>query len=62
MYAVRAGKPIEERIKAHWIRTGDYYTGAYESLEYVKCSHCNEDSLEEGDFCPHCGADMREGE
>lgn len=48
--------------KGHWIKTGDYYTGAYGGREYVECSCCHEDSLEEGDFCPNCGADMRASE
>lgn len=42
----------------HWIYTGDYFTGAYETIEYIKCSCCGEYSLEEGDFCPNCGAKM----
>lgn len=46
----------------HWIKTGDYYTGAYECLDYFECSCCHEESLEEGDYCPNCGADMRESE
>lgn len=49
----------QEPRKGRWIKTGDYYTGAYGSIEYVECSCCREDSLEEGDFCPNCGADMR---
>ena len=53
-------RKYEEPRKGHWIKTGDYYTGAYGSIEYVECSCCREDSLEEGDFCPNCGADMRE--
>ena len=50
------------RLKGHWIMTNDYLTTAYGSVDYVKCSCCGEDSLEEGNFCPNCGADMREGE
>lgn len=46
--------------KGSWIMTGDYFTGAYESIDYVKCSYCGEESLEEGNYCPNCGADMRE--
>ena len=42
----------------HWIMTGDHYTGAYEDINYVKCSCCGEYSLEEGDYCPNCGAKM----
>ena len=44
----------------HWIMTGDYYTGAYGSLDYVRCSCCNYESLEEGNYCPNCGAKMVE--
>ena len=32
----------------------------FESIDYVKCSCCNEDSLEEGTYCPNCGAKMEE--
>lgn len=53
-------KPQEPK-KGNWIMTGDYFTGAYESIDYVKCSCCGEESLEEGNYCPNCGADMREG-
>ena len=42
----------------HWIMTNDYITTAYGSLDYVRCSCCREDSLEEGDYCPNCGAKM----
>ena len=38
----------------HWINTGNYFTGA------VKCSCCGKDSLEDGDYCPNCGAKMIE--
>ena len=44
----------------HWLMTGDYYTGAYGTIDYVECSCCHEDSLEEGDYCPNCGAKMVE--
>jgi hypothetical protein len=53
------GTPLEQEPKTgHWIMTNDYLTAAYESIDYVKCSCCGEDSLEEGDFCPNCGAKM----
>jgi hypothetical protein len=54
-------KKVEEMIarkKGHWIMTNDYFTGAYGSIDYVKCSCCGEESLEEGNFCPNCGAEM----
>lgn len=50
----------QEPKKGNWIMTGDYFTGAYESIDYVKCSCCGEESLEEGNYCPNCGANMRE--
>lgn len=46
--------------RGKWIVTNDYVTTAYGSLDYYRCSYCGEDSLEEGNFCPNCGADMRE--
>ena len=49
----------QEPKTGHWINTGDYYTGAYGTIDYVECSCCHYESLEEGDFCPNCGADMR---
>ena len=50
------------RPKGHWIKTNDYFTGAYESIDYVECSCCHADSLEEGNYCSNCGADMSEVE
>ena len=50
-------KPQEPK-KGHWIMTNDYLTTAYGSVDYVKCSCCGEDSLEEGNYCPNCGAEM----
>ena len=53
-------KALEQEPKiGHWIMTSDYLTTAYGSVDYVKCSCCGEDSLEEGNYCPNCGADMR---
>lgn len=42
----------------HWIDTNVYIPTAYSNIEYVKCSCCGEDSLEEGNFCPNCGIKM----
>ena len=42
--------------------TGDYYAGAYGCIDYVECSCCHEESLEEGNYCPNCGAKMQEVE
>lgn len=52
----------QEQRKGHWIMTGDYYTGAYGSIDYVECSCCHEYSLEEGSYCPNCGAKMESEE
>lgn len=52
-------KALENQKTGHWIMTGDYYTGAYGCIDYVKCSCCNEDSLEKSDYCPNCGANMK---
>lgn len=48
--------------RGKWIKTNDYVTCAYGCIDYVKCSCCKNDSLEEGDFCPNCGAEMKEAE
>ena len=67
----RSVDPIQIAIKAleqepckkgHWIMTHDYFTGAYESIDYVECSCCHADSLEEGNYCPNCGAKMESKE
>lgn len=50
------------RKKGKWIMTSDYLTTAYGSVDYVKCSCCGEDSLEEGDFYPNCEAKMESEE
>lgn len=60
MSTIPRATPI--RPKGHWIMTSDYLTTAYGSVDYVKCSCCGEDSLEEGDYCPNCGAKMEEVE
>lgn len=52
----------ENTRKGHWIMTNNYLTAAYETIDYVKCSCCGEESLEEGDYCPNCGAEMQEVE
>lgn len=54
---------IEERQHGHWIETDEYYTGAYESLYYYKCSVCGAIILEDvdfgvGNYCQQCGAKM----
>lgn len=53
-------KALQEEKVGHWIYTNDYYTGAYGCIDYVECSCCHEESLEEGDYCPNCGCRMNE--
>lgn len=52
----------QEPKTGQWETSGDYFTGAYETIDYVRCSCCGYDSLEEGDYCPNCGARMKESE
>lgn len=55
--------PVTPQPKTgHWIATGNYFKGAYNSIDYVECSCCGYESLEEGHFCPFCGARMKESE
>lgn len=51
---------IREVKHGKWICTNDYETLAYGTLYYSRCSVCGEESLETGDFCPNCGAEMEE--
>lgn len=53
-------KQMQEPKTGHWIMTNDYFAGAYGNIDYVECSCCHEYSLEEGNFCPNCGARMVE--
>lgn len=52
--------PVNPTKTGHWITTSEYYTGAYGNIDYVECSCCHEYSLEDGNFCPNCGAKMFE--
>ena len=45
----------QEPKTGHWIMTG-----AYGTIDYVECSCCHEYGLEEGNYCPNCGAKMIE--
>ena len=50
--------PPAERKKGRWISLDDF-RGKYNDRGY-KCSECDEHSDYEENFCPNCGADMRE--
>ena len=47
---------IEPRKKGRWLLIDAGY------YDYVKCSQCGETLVWGKNFCPNCGADMREGE
>ena len=47
----------EPRKKGEWIDKSDDIDGAWNY-----CSVCMEQAIDLYDFCPNCGADMREGE
>lgn len=49
-------EPNNTELSGYWIRTGSYFAGAYSDVEYVECSCCHEESLEEGNYCPNCGS------
>lgn len=59
-FAERLPSVTPEPKIGHWIMTGDYHASAFGNIEYVKCSCCREYSLEEGNYCPNCGAKMQE--
>lgn len=41
-----------------WMHNNDKY--AYGKITIYKCSECNTSAGHLTNFCPHCGADMRE--
>lgn len=43
---------VRENVRGEWI--DDEFIGQY------RCSHCDYYSVDEYDFCPNCGADMRQ--
>jgi rubrerythrin len=55
IYALSAQPTIEPRKKGEWKEHKDY-TG----LAYL-CSECGYFTTMRTNFCPNCGADMREG-
>lgn len=55
---------LEPRKKGRWIEHHEPYS--WMGYAYWSCSKCNfgekEENKERSNFCPNCGADMREGE
>ena len=54
----------EPRKKGRWIEHHEPYS--WMGYAYWSCSKCNfgekEENKERSNFCPNCGADMREGD
>ena len=46
---------VQPVVHGEWLPAKDGYYG------HVMCSACHKIESHETDFCPHCGADMREG-
>ncbi len=47
---LKEGCPLEERPEGHWIKRS----------HILYCSECGKSAVYGGNFCPTCGADMRE--
>ena len=45
---------VKEIIYAHWIMHEDYFGLTCE------CSNCHIETMGDSEYCPHCGAEMRE--
>lgn len=58
LQALHSVTPQEPR-KGHWIEHPHEWGTNWEYSMY-ECSECNEYTVGESDFCPNCGADMRE--
>lgn len=54
-YMVASAPTTEERKKGKWIDKSGGIEGAWNY-----CSVCGEQAIDLYDFCPNCGADMRE--
>ena len=53
---IKPSPSVEPRKKGKWLLIDAGY------YDYVKCSQCGETLVWGKNFCPNCGADMREGE
>lgn len=55
-------KPLDEEIRPH----GEWVLDAVSphSISWFRCSYCGYkyDAYKQSNFCPNCGADMREGD
>lgn len=60
----RAQPEQPDVVHGRWLRTGDYVTTAYGSLNICECSVCEASvTIDDYDsFCPSCGAKMDGGE
>ena len=53
---IKPSPSAEPRKRGKWLLIDAGY------YDYVKCSQCGETLVWGKNFCPNCGADMREGE
>lgn len=61
-YSDKLWKIAYERGKAEGQKKGKWLLIDAGYYDYVKCSQCGETLVWGKNFCPNCGADMREGE
>lgn len=57
--------PSADRPPGEWIRTTPWSYGAGMGEVYgyyQKCSNCGKEFMDKSNYCPNCGADMRERE
>ena len=57
--AIEDAPIIEERKKGRWVDVTNY---SYDNYGFYKCSDCGHMTRQRYNFCPRCGADMREEE
>ena len=68
--AIGNGTPVyeHERLKSEWQETDKLWETncsggmGYDYGYYFKCPICNNTVVDKTNFCPNCGADMREAE
>ena len=61
-YLEMAIKALEQKPKiGHWKRISmDKYV--QHAMAYYRCSECGKDIIGEHNYCPNCGAKMKEGD
>lgn len=50
---------VEPVRYGRWKKTGDYFSASdFSRHYYFKCSCCKDITIDNGDYCPNCGAKM----